>query len=64
MINVELDSAFDYIQLVLFDLGKYKQYFDISNSFKQYIEEIIPNIKFNYRERFMYIDDLIITVEI
>lgn len=64
MFNIELETSFDYIQLILFELGKYKQYSDISDSFKKYLEEVIPGIEFNYREKHMRINGLIITIEI
>jgi hypothetical protein len=64
MLNIELETSFDYIQLILFELGKYKQYANISGSFKKYLEEVIPGIEFNYREKYMRISGLIITIEI
>lgn len=66
LVSIELESSFDYIQLIVLELGKYKQYAEVARSFKRYLAEIIPDIQFNYvkNQSRIYIGDITITSEI
>lgn len=64
ILNIELSSSFEYISLIIFELGKYKQYSNISLSFHKYIQEIIPGIEFDYRHKQMVVNGITITTEI
>lgn len=66
MLKIELNSEFDYIKFIIFELGKYRQYADIADSFVKYLQQIFPNIRFEYakKNQGIYINDLSITSEI
>lgn len=66
LFSIDLPSSFDYIKLIILELVKYKQYADLANSFKLYLEEIIPNIEFDYRAATMSasVNGITITSEI
>jgi hypothetical protein len=54
----------DLVYNILFNLGIYKEYEEIVLSFKEALMFFIPNIKFNYKEKILIVDDIIITEEI
>lgn len=57
-------TSLEAIELILCDLGKYKQYSKIAEAMLQSLTEIIPNFDVDYQGHHLKIGDDIITEEI
>ena len=64
MIPVPVEDSFHFINIVLFQIGMYREYQSVVINFKTTLQFFIPNIKIDYREKELKVDDIIITNEI
>ena len=62
--GLNLETGFDYIKTIIFDLGAYKQYRSLVDSMSKYLTEIIPDISINFSTKTILINSLNVTVEI
>ena len=64
IIPMEKQESFGYLELVLFELGKYRQYSDFADNLRDYLSEIIPDLEIDYKIKQLRVNDIIITSEI
>jgi hypothetical protein len=64
MIPVPVEDSFHFINIVLFQIGMYKEYQSVVNNFKTTLQFFIPNINIDYKQKELKVDDIIITNEI
>lgn len=64
LFKVKLENSFDYIRQIVLELGKYKQYSEVANRMQKYLFEILPELKLDYKNSQLIVNDLIITPEI
>ena len=64
MIPVPVEDAFHFINIVLFQIGMYREYQSVVINFKTTLQFFIPNIKIDYKQKELKVDDIIITNEI
>ena len=64
MIPVPVEDSFHFINIVLFQIGMYREYQSAVNNFKTTLQFFIPNIKIDYKQKELKVDDIIITNEI
>ena len=62
--NVELEEPFEYLKLLVFHLGQYKQYSDLVNSIIKYLGETIDNLHFDFKEKMLIANGVTITPQI
>ena len=62
--NVELEEPFEYLKLLVFHLGQYKQYSDLVNSIVKYLGETIDNLHFDFKEKTLRANGVTITPQI
>ena len=62
--NVELEEPFEYLKLLVFHLGQYKQYSDLVNSIVKYLGETIDNLHFDFKEKTLIANGVTITPQI
>lgn len=62
--NVELEEPFEYLKLLVFHLGQYKQYSDLVNSIIKYLGETIDNLHFDFKEKTLIANGVTITPQI
>lgn len=62
--GLNLETGFDYIKTIIFDLGAYKQYRPLVDSMSKYLTEIIPDISINFSTKTILINSLSVTIEI
>ena len=64
IIPLELPEPFDYLMTMIFDMGAYKQYSHIALTLRRFLEEMIPGLKIDFKNRQLVVDKIIITSEI
>ena len=64
MVPIPVEDSFHFINVVLFQIGMYKEYQSVVNNFKTTLQFFIPNINIDYKQKELKIDDIIITNEI
>ena len=57
-------STFDYIKIILFKLGKFKQYKKISIALENTLKTILPGIEISYPKKEFIVSTVTITEEI
>lgn len=64
--NKEMENEYDYIKLLIFTLGKYKEYSNIASLLKDQLSGLFKDhvVVFDYHNDQISIDDIIITSEI
>lgn len=62
--NVELEEPLEYLKLLVFHLGQYKQYSDLVNSIIKYLGETIDNLHFDFKEKTIIANGVTITPQI
>lgn len=63
-LKIKVDTSFDFVCMVIFNLGQYREYSGVANNFKKYLKEIIPNININHKEKQLIVNNITITPEI
>lgn len=58
------NEIYDYIHYIIFDLGKYKQYWDTSLAMQKYIQEVIKDTEIDFSEKKIIANGVTITPEI
>ena len=64
MVPIPVEDSFHFINVVLFQIGMYKEYQSAVNNFKTTLQFFIPNINIDYKQKELKIDGIIITNEI
>jgi hypothetical protein len=64
MVPIPVEDSFHFINVVLFQIGMYKEYQSVVNNFKTTLQFFIPNINIDYKQKELKIDDIIIKNEI
>ena len=64
MFIVPIQSHWDKITTVLFNLGQYDKYREIYNTFIRYIKELIPGIEIQISQKILTVNGITITEEI
>jgi hypothetical protein len=64
MVPIPVEDSFHFINIVLFQIGMYKEYQSVVNNFKTTLQFFIPNINIDYKQKELKVDDIIITNEI
>lgn len=64
IIPVVQSEPIDYLTLVLFELGKYKQYNEFATSLTKYLEELFPGFEMDFKAKQMRVNNITITSEI
>ena len=64
IIPVPCKDSFDLVNNILFKFGIYKEYSSILDHFKEALEFFIPNIKIDYKNKKLIVDNITITSEI
>lgn len=64
IIPLPCEDSFDLVNNILFKLGIYKEYSSITSGFKEALEFFIPNVKIDYKNKQLIVDDITITSEI
>lgn len=62
--GINLESSFEYIKLIIFELGSYKQYRTLADSMLKYLTDTISDINIAFTNQTIYINDFTMTVEI
>ena len=62
--QIQYDEQLYYVQVITFQLGAYKQYTQIANDINKYIQEIIPEVKINNKDKKWEVNGVTITPEI
>ena len=62
--QIQYDEQLYYVQVITFQLGAYKQYAHIANDINKYIQEIIPEVKINNKDKKWEVNGVTITPEI
>lgn len=60
----KLNSKFDRVSLILFELGRFDQYREVYRWFKKYLEEILPDIEIDMTKKELRIRNIIINPDI
>lgn len=58
------ETSLIFVKTIIFQLGMYKEYSTLCESFKNVLSVFIPNISIDYISKELIIDDIIITEEI
>ena len=64
MFVVPIQSHWDKITAVLFNLGQYDKYREIYDTFIRYIKELIPGIDIQISKKLLTVNGITITEEI
>lgn len=64
IVSRKLTSSFDFLNIILFQLGIYREYQDVVENFKESLQFFIPDIKIDYQNKQLIVDDITITKEI
>ena len=64
MVPVLCETSFDFLNIILFQMGMYKEYAEITLKFKEILVFLFPDIEINYKNKQLIVDDIIITEEI
>ena len=64
MIPLPIEGSFDLLNKILFQLGMYKEFQDISKKFESVLDFIIPELEIDYSNKQLIVDDITITEEI
>lgn len=64
LIPVEVQSSFELLTTILFQLAIYKEYSVIAQQFKEALQFFIPKIEINNKEKQLVINNVILTTEI
>ena len=62
--QIQYDEPLYYLQVLMFQLGAYKQYAKVAGNIEKYLKEIIPGVKINGKEKTWEINGVTITPEI
>ena len=52
------------IKLIVFDAIQYVEFFELNESFRYYLDKLIPNIEYDYDNQELKVGDIIITPDI
>lgn len=64
MMPVLCENSFDFVLHTLFQMGIYKEYTSITQNFINTLNFLIPEIKIDYKNKNLMVNDIIITNEI
>jgi hypothetical protein len=64
MMPVLCENSFDFVLHILFQMGIYKEYTSITQNFINTLNFFIPEIKIDYKNKNLIVNDIIITNEI
>lgn len=64
LLSIPLSGSFELITRIIFQLGMYKEYSEVTKNFQQALEFFIPDISFNFKSKQLIVDDITITEEI
>ena len=64
LLPVEIESSYDFIKTVLFQMAIYKEYSNITQVIKDGLLFFIPKLEIDYKNKELIVDDIIITEEI
>lgn len=64
MLPMDFKDSFEFLNIILFQLGIYQEYNTIAYNFKKTLSEIVPNIEIDYKNKQLIVNDIIITSEI
>ena len=59
-----ITNALDMIKLIVFDAIQYVEFFELNESFRYYLDKLIPNIEYDYDNQELKVGDIIITPDI
>ena len=64
IIPIECDSSFDFINIILFQLGIYKEYKDVLSNFQESLTFFLPDLEIDYQNKQLIVNGITITDEI
>ena len=64
LISLPIKSSYDFINIIVFQLGVYKEYSEVVNTMKNTLKFFIPKIEIDYKNKQLIVDGIIITEEI
>lgn len=62
--GIKFDTTYEYIQFLVFQIGHYKQYWDIATSIQKYFNEIFDNTTIDFHNKTIEINGITLTSEI
>ena len=64
MLPMDFKDSFEFLNIILFQLGIYQEYNTVASNFKKTLSEIVPNIEIDYKNKQLIVNDITITSEI
>ena len=64
LISLPIKSSYDFINIIIFQLGVYKEYSEVVNTMKNTLKFFVPKIEIDYKNKQFIVDGIIITEEI
>ena len=61
---IPCETSYDFLKIVLFNLGAYKEYSSIAEDFKKALDFFIPSIQIDYKNKELIVEDITITEQI
>lgn len=59
-----VENSLDFVNMIVFELGKYQEYSHTAQTIKEGLSFFIPNVVLDYKNKQLIVDNIIITKEV